>query len=235
MAGKPEDMICTVVAADTVDRLGQAALSAPTRLVELRVDLLHTPPSRDTVRRVAGLIRELEGRGIGTVVTLRDSSEGGGFKGSPAFKEEALLALAEAGSRYLDVELSFPRRRSVVEAARRLGVKVILSAHVFDRVPRPGELRAAAMEAFRLRASVFKAVFPARSPRDNVVALKLCDRWPGRVISFCLGRAGVVSRLLAPLFGAPFTYAYPDDGRPVAPGQLSVGEVIRLWREMGIA
>lgn len=235
MAGRPEHMICTVVAADRVDRLVQTALSAPTRLVELRIDLLDTPLDRSTLRRIAGLVGELESLGIGTVVTLRDSSEGGGFNGPPAFKEEALLALAEAGPRYLDVELSFPRRRSVVEAAGRLGAEVIVSAHVFGRVPRPEELRAAAVEAFRLGASVFKAVFPAKSPRDNVTALKLCDRWPGRIVSFCLGQAGTVSRLLAPLFGAPFTYAYPDNGRPVAPGQLSVGEVIRLWRRLGIA
>ena len=234
MPRDPGDMICTVAAADSLEDLRDIVAAAETRFVELRLDRLREPLNRETVRRVAELVEEARSGGKKVIATLRDRGEGGGFTGPPAVKEEILLRLAEAGSDFIDVELSFPLRRSVVEGSRRLGVRVIMSIHMFDRVPEPGELRAAAREAFRLRANLLKAVFPARRLEDNVVALNLCDRWRGRVISFCLGRLGVASRVMAPLFGAPFTYAYPEGSKPVAPGQLSVGKVIRLWRLLGI-
>ena len=43
------------------------------------------------------------------------------------------------------------------------------------------------------------------------------------LVSISLGRAGTVSRILAPLFGSCLTYAYVDS--PVAPGQLNVSQL----------
>jgi 3-dehydroquinate dehydratase-1 len=42
-----------------------------------------------------------------------------------------------------------------------------------------------------------------------------------------MGEAGVMTRVLAPLYGAPFTYAALE--KAVAPGQLTVAQMRKLY------
>jgi 3-dehydroquinate dehydratase len=46
-----------------------------------------------------------------------------------------------------------------------------------------------------------------------------------KLVCFCMGEAGKVSRLLSPMFGAFFTFASLEQGAETAKGQMSIGEM----------
>ena len=73
----------------------------------------------------------------------------------------------------------------------------------------------------------------AKKLSDNWRILGVNAKFPGRVVAFAMGKKGVLSRLLAPYYGAPFTYVYIGE-KPVAPGQLGFEEIIELWNIMGL-
>jgi 3-dehydroquinate dehydratase type I len=46
-----------------------------------------------------------------------------------------------------------------------------------------------------------------------------------RLVCFCMGEQGRISRLLSPVFGAVFTFAALEQGGETAPGQISINEM----------
>ena len=60
-----------------------------------------------------------------------------------------------------------------------------------------------------------------------VATLALCADRPGKVISFCMGALGTVSRVVSMRVGAPLAYASIPNAE-VAPGQLSISTMRRL-------
>jgi 3-dehydroquinate dehydratase len=73
-----------------------------------------------------------------------------------------------------------------------------------------------------------KMVFPASDPRDNLLPISLQGALgSGRLISFCSGAAGLLSRVLSAVLGAPLAYVSLP-GRPVAEGQLSPRDMASL-------
>ncbi len=226
--------VCLVATGKTVGALREAALSAPTKWVELRLDTLANPATPTVKEGVKSLVRELRVAGKEVILTLRDVSEGGHFSGDVREKVALLTELASASPTLVDVELKSPAYPEVVEALKRSGVGVLASTHHLSKPLSRDALTRLARYALASGASMFKAVFPAEGLNDNLIALEACAAWGGKVVSFCLGKVGRVSRLLAPFFGAPFTYAFPDGGTPVAEGQLSVGEILKLWDALGV-
>jgi 3-dehydroquinate dehydratase/shikimate dehydrogenase len=71
--------------------------------------------------------------------------------------------------------------------------------------------------------------------------LRWLRRARGGLIAFCSGRAGSFTRLLAPIFGSPFTYAAPaalpgvGALEPTAPGQLCVNDMLALLPPGGLS
>jgi len=49
-----------------------------------------------------------------------------------------------------------------------------------------------------------------------------------------MGEAGVISRILSPLFGGEFTYASTKTGSESAPGQLTIAELREIYRVLGV-
>ena len=59
--------------------------------------------------------------------------------------------------------------------------------------------------------------------------LALNRRFPGRALCFAMGEAGAFSRILSMYEGAPWMYASLE-GRPTAPGQFTMDELVNLYR-----
>ena len=75
-----------------------------------------------------------------------------------------------------------------------------------------------------LGADVGKIVVTARHPQEALIPLGLIP-WAQKelalpLISFAMGGPGVYSRVVAPLLGAPWTYATLAGHHQAAPGQL---------------
>ncbi len=221
--------VCVVIASKDLRLFRELAMNSPTYWVELRLDyLLSNYSIHEVIEGVGDIVRVLRSLGKGVIITLREVSEGGLFNGELSTKEYLLTELVRrAKPTYVDIELSLGRFTELVRKFNELGVGTLASIHYLSEVPKIDELVSNALKAFRYGAKLFKAVFPAKVVEDNLTALKLCSLFKGRSISFCLGSLGRLSRVLAPLFGAPFTYAYV--GKSVASGQLSLNELLSTW------
>jgi 3-dehydroquinate dehydratase-1 len=210
-----EPLLCTSVAADTpveLARKASLALSLGSDLVELRIDKLRGAPR--------GLGPELSALTQSAIITVRSSMEGGSFAGSEAERLDVISRLAETGPAYLDVELSTLKANE--DWARSLPEEVerIVSWHDFRGTPPLEALRATCEEELGL-GSLAKVVTTAGSVDDNLTTLTLCGDSPGKVISFCMGELGTVSRVVSMRMGAPLAYVcLPNEA--VAPGQLSL-------------
>ncbi len=208
--------------AEEIPALYSEALSAGADLVELRLDALASPDPGAVVGALGGLACDR------LILTYR-SREEGGFGGPLDSRSVELLARASdacPGS-LLDAELSGIRRLVPLrDLAASRGGSVIVSRHYASP---PSEEEAASDYREMLDFGRYaKLVFPASRHADNALPIRLYGRLGReRLISFCVGAKGVMSRLLSALLGAPIAYASLP-GRPVAEGQLPPDEFAQL-------
>ncbi len=219
--------ICVSVGAATTKELAAKAEKALkyTDLIELRLDWLTPPIELD---EILDLIERLK-RGGEVVVTVRRKGEGGRNSYSDEERSRILLESASIAN-YVDLEIFYGNSvRRLVNEIRNRGAGVILSYHDFSSTPGLDKLRKIVAYAEDLGGDIAKVITYANEPRDNLVCLQLVSESKFPVISFCMGRFGTLSRVLCPFMGSPFTYASLL-GEPLAPGQLSIEEVKKLWR-----
>jgi 3-dehydroquinate dehydratase type I len=194
-------------------------------LIELRVDYL----------RGEKLPALLENRQKPFIVTNRRREEGGKYKGEEIRRLSVLQEAIGLGADYIDVELA--SERSLVQSLIRnkKETQVILSFHDFQRTPSLKELRRVCGRMICLGADVIKIVPFARSWEDNLSILSLlpfAKEKKQKVIAFCMGEKGKISRIISPFLGAAWTYASLNKSTASAPGQLTVRELKDIWEKM---
>ena len=218
--------LCTSVGADSPGELAtkaELAFSLGTDLVELRVD-----------RLIRGLSpRELEEElsvfAKRAIFTVRSSREGGGFREGERKRLDLMSRLADMGPAYVDIELATAKENAKWLRSLPKEVRKLVSWHDFQGTPALEALRPICEEELGL-GSLAKVVTTATSVEDNVNTLRLCQDRPGRIVSFCMGELGTVSRVASMRLGAPLAYA-SIPGEVVAPGQLSI-TAMRTLRSM---
>jgi len=191
-------------------------------LIELRADYL---------KRVY-LIPLLENRQKPLIVTNRRREEEGKYKGEERKRLSVLQEAIDLGANYIDVELATERSFLQGLIRNRRGTQVILSFHDFQRTPSLKELQRLCGQMIRLEADVVKIVPFARSWEDNLSILSLIPYAKERnqkIVAFCMGEKGKISRIFSPFLGAAWTYASLNRSRASASGQLTVGEMREIW------
>ncbi len=219
-----ETRLCTSVGAGSVGQLARKAtlaLSLGTDLVELRIDKLTGDPSGDLETKLSSLSER-------AIITVRSRREGGSFSGSEAERLELISRLAKMGPAFVDIELATAKENRIWVEAMPRRVRRIVSWHDFEGTPDLARLRTVSKEALG-HGSIAKVVTTATSVDDNTRTLALCEEKPGKVISFCMGELGTVSRVTSMRLGAPIAYASLP-GEAVAPGQLSISTMQTLRR-----
>ncbi len=225
-----------VESADAVEgALGAArrAVADGAHMVEWRIDRLAGAPGG-----AGAALALLSASPAPSIATCRGAAEGGGFEG-PEDDRAALLealVLGDRPPRYVDVELSAwesapaLRRRLGEAMERRRGpgehASLVLSVHDFERRP-PDLLQKLKRMIDAPACDVVKVSWRARSVRDNLEALELLSERRKPMIALCMGRFGLLSRVLAPKFGGFLVYAAAGQEAPTAPGQPSVRELAR--------
>ncbi len=190
-------------------------------LVELRLDRIGRP-------NVDALVSISE---VPVIATVRSREEGGEDARDPVRTADLLLRARSAGAAYVDVEFGLPRdiRRTLLREVGRH--RVILSCHVTDRTPPMTDLMDLLERMAGEGAAIIKIVCRARCCEDNRNILSLVPEARARgvgVSSFCMGREGMVSRILSLRLGATLGYASLDERDATAEGQIP----IRLMRLM---
>ena len=212
----------------TVEILAQAErVSALADVLEIRLDNMAEPA-------VAPLTQALS-RPL--LFTNRASWEGGGFAGS---EEERLALLAQAvaaGAAFVDIELKTESglRQGLIDQARERGTRAIVSWHHFANTPSSQALRTILQEQYRSTAAIGKIVTMAHTVEDvlRVLALQTEAREMGLpLIAFCMGQAGVISRVATMGLGGFMTYAAVDEASATAPGQMAISRLRGIAQEL---
>ena len=203
-----------------------ARAPAACALVELRADRLRPAD-------IAGVVRR-SGRPL--VVTVRRVDDGGRFEGSEEERSAALEAALAAGAAFVDLEWNRPaaalRERELARG------RTILSDHGTP----------CTLDVLRERVREMAALGPAAlkvaaAPRDvdellalrDVLAEHAREAAAPPLAAFGLGRAGSLSRLLAPCWGSWATYGALEPGAATGPGQLPAAEMVGMYDVLGIS
>ena len=179
-------------------------------LVELRLDY---------IRRPVNLKRLLEGRKCKVIAACRRPTEGGKWMRSENDRLTLLRTAIADGADYVDLE------HDIAGSIPRFGkTKRIISYHNFNETP--DNLDDIWMGMSRLDPDVIKIATFANNPIDNIRVLRVVKRAKFPTVAFCMGEMGVSSRVLCGKFGSPWTYASMHEERQIAPGQLSLREMV---------
>jgi 3-dehydroquinate dehydratase type I len=146
------------------------------------------------------------------------------------------MEAVEGGFQYVDLELSTDKLDRVIETFREKGAKIILSHHDHFRTPDSAKLASTLEQLQKFKPDVCKIVTTAQMPEDNLTVLGLlkANRQNLPLVSFAMGQAGIWSRLLAPFYGADFTYASLERGQETAPGQSTIAELRQIYQMLGV-
>lgn len=196
-------------------------------LIELRADYL----------KKVNLAPLLENRRKPFIITHRRKEEGGKYKGDERKRLSVLQEAIDLGSDYIDVELATERSLLRGLIRNKGGTRVILSYHNFQGTPSLKELQRLCGKMIRLDADVVKIVPFARSWEDNLTILSLIPYAKERrqkIVVFCMGEKGNISRIFSPSLGAAWTYASLNKNTASAPGQLTVVEMKKIWGKLGL-
>ncbi|MBI4257981.1 MAG: type I 3-dehydroquinate dehydratase [Thaumarchaeota archaeon] len=224
-AGRWRPKICTSVYATDlsvlVKRLTKAVESG-SDYVEIRLDYLKDFDIRDLKKACNRFLDQC-------IFTCRPPREGGVFQGTD---EERLKILGKAASlhpRFIDLELDTVSSNSpLIGELKRKAQGVIVSWHSLENTPKSPLLTTILRKAEKYSETV-KIVTAANSVDDNFTVLSLYAKARRPLIAFCMGEKGVVSRILCPLFGSPFTYASLPH-MPTAAGQVALDDLKTLYQ-----
>jgi 3-dehydroquinate dehydratase I len=220
--------ICVSIAAENLEQLENdlsEAQNSAADFLEIRFDFLRSSDF-DEALRLADRIKSK------SVYTLRDESELGKFRGNNEERTFWLTRLANAGPMLLDIEFNILRiNDELMSHFKKNNTSILISWHNGKQTPNLDELRAL-MSKMKQMSKYIKIVTMAESIEDAISVLELYrDANDSNLIAFAMGEKGILSRVLCALYKtAPFTYA--SLGSEVAPGQLSIYQMRRLYYGM---
>lgn len=151
-------------------------------------------------------------------------------------QQRLLLDAAQKGFEYVDIELSTPNLRRLIEKIKSLGVKPIISFHDFNGPLGFSEMQKILRKEIAYGAEVGKIVTTAKTVGDNLTLLNFVSKAckSANIVCFAMGELGKISRLLSPLFGGFFTMASLEKGLETASGQMTIGEMLAAYQVLGL-
>lgn len=212
--------ICAAITAGDLASLKEIEPLAD--LLEVRIDLIG-----EGWREVA--------RGLNKpwIACNRLAAEGGRAGGSEKERTASLLEAIELGASIIDIELNAPGLEEVVRSVKPRA-ECLISYHDLSGTPPLAELERLLERQVQAGADICKIVTTAASFEDNMIVIGLVSAHPDlKLVSFAMGPAGVISRVLGPLAGGYFTYASAGAGLESAPGQINARDLRKLYEMIG--
>ncbi|MHC4573416.1 MAG: shikimate dehydrogenase [Planctomycetota bacterium] len=224
-------MIVPVAARNLEDARQQVrrATVAGAEMIELRTDYLQNLSSL----MVKELVAEAAS-GPPVIVTCRDKRHGGATAWPDQLRIEVLKSALDAGAQFVDCEYESFRsaqnqEKILVALSRSSKSRLILSEHNFKRGF--DNIRKAYCDILAVYpAAIAKLVYTANHINDCFEAFDLLHGTGGERIVFCMGEAGLISRIIAKKLGSFVTFASIDETTATAPGQLTIEQFKRLYR-----
>jgi 3-dehydroquinate dehydratase type I len=165
------------------------------------------------------------------MVTYRSLAQGG--KGSADFRTRSdyLMRAIDAGADMVDVECTMPLRFRQEFFQPQRTFKVILSSHFVNGTPDRNILEQTLADLASAGADIVKIVTKAEAPEDNLRVLNLLPKARKlniRLIAFCMGSMGRLSRIASSLLGGYLTFASLGQAEESADGQIPVREMRKM-------
>lgn len=230
--------LCVPLTADNcpqmAEQIGQATrLGAD--MVELRLDHLREV----NLDAIHALMSRAGQFAVDVIITCRLAEEGGNFSGSEEQRVKLFEAAALVGGDYVDIELAAWRRsallRKRIDALRRTRdpcrpLKLILSRHDFEKTP--PDLSNILEDIAREPCDVVKLATKAEGIVDSLRVLDALRESAAKrpTIALAMDEAGLLSRVLAARLGALLTFASLKTGQESAPGQVTIADMLGLYR-----
>jgi 3-dehydroquinate dehydratase/shikimate dehydrogenase len=212
--------ICVSLAEETtaavIDRMVDLAPVAD--LFEVRGDLLAE----------VDLLTILRARTRPLLFTCRPGWAGGRWAGDEDRRRLTLLEAVRRGYDYVDVELE---SRMLDVAIEKSGNGLVVSHHDFEGTPE--DLRPLYDAMCDHGADIVKIAVTPRGFADvaRLVAFAdaVADGGGVPLVPVAMGPLGVLTRILAGRFKAPFTYASAALGEETAPGQITASQLANVY------
>ena len=224
------------IAAKNLDEAQQqikAAIAAGAEMLELRIDYL-VNLNVDLVKKLVSDYKDTRDKRPPIIVTCRDKRQGGAAEYSNHLRIDVLIAALKAGAEFIDLEYENYRSTDNQEKIR-LALshsskgRLILSAHDFDGKFADINKLYRGMSTI-CPGSIPKLVYKANHINDCFEAFDLLHKTSSERIVFCMGQAGIISRILAKKLGSFVTFASVEEENATAPGQLNIKELKELYR-----
>jgi 3-dehydroquinate dehydratase/shikimate dehydrogenase len=227
-----QSRICISLCEPTVVALERAIAAAVEvcELIEVRLDCLDQLELENGAAAITKLLQEAPCKSI---LTFRPSQEGGRRALDDATRQ-TFWSDAIFSSSFFDVELDLAEEFHSTETSRSMPIdwsRTICSYHDFAGVPE--KLDQIYDRMSRTPARVLKIAVQADDAIDCLPVFQLSERAreDGReMIAIAMGVAGVATRILGPSRGGFLTYASLDNETATAPGQLSLSELVQVYR-----
>ncbi len=212
----------------------KAARLAGAEMLELRTDYL------DKLNPVIlrPLIEEAKRTKLPVVVTCRDKRQGGAREYPHQLRSQILAEAVAGGADFIDCEyenfLTSEIQENIKTAlSKASGCRLVLSAHNFEgRFADINKLYRDILAVFP--KAIPKLVYTADHIADCFDAFDLLHKKSGNPdkigIVFCMGEAGLISRIIAKKLSSFVTFASIDDESATAPGQLTIEQLRRFYR-----
>lgn len=160
----------------------------------------------------------------------RRKEEGGKWRGGEDRRIKELTDALELGASIVDIELSTPGLETIVKSIKGRA-ECLISYHNLKETPPLDRLRQIVINQLAAGADICKVVTTACGFKDNLAVLQLITAFPDtKIISFAMGAAGQISRVLCPLAGGYLTYTSMEEGKESAEGQVTAGELREIYR-----
>jgi len=219
------------------------ALDYDPEFIEFRFDYI--PNVNDLTNNFLEQIKNFIQRNAYCIFTFRHESEGGKIKIDDNLRFKILKLLIEQRPDFFDIEMNSNTEllSDIINLCYMEKVNLIFSYHNFESTLNLEQAKEIILrfedkivtnkldELDILSKSVYKIIFTAQNIEDNLVPLALCKELSQdykKVISFCMGDLGMLSRVFCIRVGSIMTYA--SLGEKTAPGQINIDTLQNLYK-----
>jgi 3-dehydroquinate dehydratase/shikimate dehydrogenase len=207
----------------------QQAKAVGAGAVELRMDYIDAL----NVELAKKLISEAKETGLPTIVTCRDKKEGGANDYPLQLRLDVLKNAIAAGVDFVDFEYGNfqvkKNRDTFFSALSKSKTRLILSKHNFEgKLDNLDKIYNDIKKVFQ--AAIPKIVYIANHINDCFEAFDLLHSKKGDLIAFCMGEAGLFSRIITKKLGGLVSYASLAEKSATAAGQITIEQMKKLYR-----
>jgi len=218
---------CVSIAEKTPKKINQSLSKALKKSdhAEIRFDFLNPNSIPEALDMIKKDLKKC-------ICTLRPRSEGGKFSGTEKNRISIIKLIAEYNPFLLDIEFNtIKNNKNFLRYLRNTNTDLLISWHNFKQTPSTSILK---KQYFKMKkfSNNIKIVTTAKTVNDIPKILSLYNNNKNtRLVAFCMGDIGKISRLLSLFLGSPFTYV--SLGKPIASGQLRLDEIKSMLMRSG--